>query len=92
MALETPFEVYYPDERRWQPVMPGYVNAFLRTGPGETVELLGRLAAGETLHFNGWRLRQRTRTAAAKTPGNKSKSVRHKTRTAATKTSAKEAS
>ena len=68
MALETPFEVYYPDERRWQPVMPGYVNAFLRTGPGETVELLGRLAAGETLHFNGWRLRQR-KPANAKNRG-----------------------
>ena len=39
--------------------MPGYVNAFLRAGPGDVNALLVKLHAGETLAFNGWRLRRR---------------------------------
>ena len=39
--------------------MPGYVNAFLRAGPGDVNALLAKLYAGETLAFNGWRLRRR---------------------------------
>ena len=59
------FEVYHPEEQRWQVVMPGYVNAFLRAGPGDVNALLAKLYAGETLAFNGWRLRRRGVAVAA---------------------------
>ena len=60
MANDALFEVYHPEDQRWQPVMPGYVNAFLRAGPGDVSALLAKLHAGETLAFNGWRLRRRS--------------------------------
>ncbi|MCB1815613.1 MAG: hypothetical protein KDK04_28425 [Candidatus Competibacteraceae bacterium] len=68
MAHDALFEVYHPDEQRWQTVMPGYVNAFLRAGPGDIDNLLARLHAGETLEFNGWRLRQRAHSAPTAEP------------------------
>ena len=68
MAHDALFEVYHPDEQRWQTVMPGYVNAFLRAGPGDIDNLLARLHAGETLEFNGWRLRQRALSDATAEP------------------------
>ena len=67
MRNDAFFEVFHPDEQRWQAVMPGYVNAFLRTGPGDINSLLSRLNAGETLDFNGWRLRRRKMPAEAET-------------------------
>ena len=58
------FEVWHPQDRAWRGVSAGYVHAFLRSGPGEAGELLARLEAGETLNFNGWRLRRRGAAAA----------------------------
>ena len=76
MTPNPHFEAYHPDEQRWRTVTPGYVNAFLRAGPGDAVAMLARLDAGKTLNFNGWRLRKRGQGVRVRPPSTAPDSTR----------------